>query len=133
MIALVANLYTLAGNAKTAHWNITGPMFYGVHKILDEVDSALREEGDKLAERLRFLGERPDITIPALVNLDDMPEVNPDWDFEEQTTAIIDGLHAICGMSEEEHGKYGSCEDSMLDALQERCGKYIYLLTSVIS
>lgn len=133
MIGLVANLYILAGNAKTAHWNIRGSRFYGLHKLLDEVDAMLREHGDKFAERLRFHDEMPDITLPALRNLEEMPDLDASLDYEDMMESIVDGLNTIHDMADKTRGEYGSCEDSMLDVLQEDTGKYVYLITSILS
>lgn len=132
MIKLVGNLYILAGNAKTAHWNITGSRFYGFHKLLDEVDEMLRSEGDKFAERLRYHNAIPDVTLPALRVLDELPDLDPNDGYEAQIESIIEGLQRIHDMCDDTRGDYGSCEDSMLDVLQEGCGKYIYLLTSLL-
>lgn len=133
MKTLVANLYILAGNAKTAHWNIQGSRFYGLHKLLDEVEEMLRSHGDKFAERMRFNGERPSITLDALNDLDAMPDVDVEDDYEDQTQAIVDGLLAIHAMGDDIRDGLESCESSMIDVLQEDCGKYVYLLTSILS
>jgi len=133
MISLIANIYILAGNAKTAHWNIQGSAFYGIHKLLDETEEMLRSHGDKLAERMRFHQEMPDITLAALKNFDEMPELDPGKDYKKQTQTIVDGLLAIHSLADDIRDDYDSCENSMLDMLQEDTGKYIYLLTSIIS
>lgn len=133
MISLVANLYILAGNAKTAHWNIQGSRFYGLHKLLDEVDEMLRDHGDKFAERMRFHSEMPDITLPALRNLEEVPDLDPSENYEEQMESIVEGLNTIHDMADKVRGEYGPCEDSMLDFLQESVGKYVYQFTSILS
>lgn len=132
MKQLVATLFVMAGNAKTAHWNIQGTNFYGIHKVLDEVDATLRDHGDKFAERMRYLGDNPNLSVNYLVTLRDIPSVNPAADIGDQTESVIDGLEYIHEMCETIRGSYDSCEDSMLDVLQEDLGKYIYLLNSMI-
>lgn len=60
---------TLAGTfilyAKTLayHWNITGPLFYSVHKLTDEQYHDLADAIDATAERIRALG------FPALAGV----------------------------------------------------------------
>ena len=38
------------------HWNIVGPNFYSVHKLLDEQYNMLKDAGDEIAERIRSYG-----------------------------------------------------------------------------
>lgn len=132
MKVLVTNLYGLAGDAKTAHWNIAGSRFYGLHKLLDEVDEISRSHGDKFAERMRYHGEYPTAFSSAITDNTFMVGFELTADYEEMAEAIISNLKELHSYCEDIRGTYGSCEDSMLDVLQEDCGKYIYLLTSIL-
>jgi starvation-inducible DNA-binding protein len=46
----------LALAVKQAHWNIKGPRFIGLHKLLDEFRDELDEHVDTIAERIAQLG-----------------------------------------------------------------------------
>ncbi|MGL4994046.1 MAG: ferritin-like domain-containing protein, partial [Bacteroidales bacterium] len=68
-------LYHLASQAKNVHWNVTGPSFYGIHKVCDELDESARALGDRVAEHMRFMNHMPMIehdasltTVPQSTN-----------------------------------------------------------------
>ena len=52
-LAAAIDLY---GQVKQAHWNVRGPGFLSVHRLLDEVAGAVDAHADLLAERARGLG-----------------------------------------------------------------------------
>jgi starvation-inducible DNA-binding protein len=41
---------------KQAHWNVKGPNFIGLHELFDEIDEAVEEYVDLIAERIVQLG-----------------------------------------------------------------------------
>lgn len=52
---------------KHVHWNVVGPKFIGVHKMLDQQIEGVRAMVDELAERMAMLGVAPIGTPGALV------------------------------------------------------------------
>ena len=54
--ARVADAIDLGLQAKQAHWNVKGPMFFSLHELFDEVADAVREFTDEMAERIAQLG-----------------------------------------------------------------------------
>jgi starvation-inducible DNA-binding protein len=56
LIGLVADLTGLYQQVKTAHWNLRGAGFIGLHRLLDEVAAELLTLIDETAERVRQLG-----------------------------------------------------------------------------
>ncbi|WP_434784458.1 Dps family protein [Sinisalibacter aestuarii] len=54
--------YRLIVKSHTYHWNVTGPLFYSIHKMTEEQYTDMFAAVDKLAERIRALGK------PASVN-----------------------------------------------------------------
>ena len=64
----LASTYVLYHKTHAYHWNVTGPMFYSVHKLTDDQYNALAENVDDIAERIRALG------FPAPVGLQDYYE-----------------------------------------------------------
>ena len=52
----LASTYVLYHKTHALHWNITGPMFYSVHKLTDEQYHDLAAASDKIAERIRAIG-----------------------------------------------------------------------------
>lgn len=54
-----ANAHILYMNYKHYHWNTYGPLFRDLHLLFDEFAKAVLETADKLAERIRMIGQDP--------------------------------------------------------------------------
>jgi starvation-inducible DNA-binding protein len=52
---------------KHIHWNVVGPSFIGVHKMLDPQVELARAQADEVAERIATLGGEPVGTPGAVV------------------------------------------------------------------
>lgn len=52
----LSDIQVLYVKTLNVHWNIVDPNFYGIHTLLDEQYNALKEAGDKVAERIRSYG-----------------------------------------------------------------------------
>lgn len=66
LLSVVADSSVLYGHVKTAHWNLKGPGFIGIHRLLDEVADALLKSIDETAERARQLGQTVDGNLTVL-------------------------------------------------------------------
>lgn len=53
---VLAETYRLMFKTHSYHWNVTGPLFYPIHKMTEEQYTDLFEASDKIAERIRALG-----------------------------------------------------------------------------
>ena len=73
----LASTYVLYAKTHAVHWNVVGPMFYGVHKLTDEQYNELAQAIDAIAERIRAIG------FPALGGLANYQEVSVVADFRE--------------------------------------------------
>lgn len=60
------------------HWNIEGPMFYGVHKLLEEHYKDMGGALDDIAERIRMLGEESPGSLSAFQSLTQITDRNED-------------------------------------------------------
>lgn len=63
----MVGLIDLALTLKHVHWNVVGPNFIAVHKMLDPQVDAVRAMVDEIAERIATLGGEPNGTPGALV------------------------------------------------------------------
>ncbi|MEO3415097.1 DNA starvation/stationary phase protection protein [Roseovarius sp. CAU 1744] len=54
---ILADTYRLVFKTHAYHWNVTGPLFYSVHKLTEEQYENMFKAADSLAERIRALGE----------------------------------------------------------------------------
>ena len=52
----LADCIDLQTQCKQAHWNVKGPSFIALHKLFDEVNGAVEEYVDLIAERIVQLG-----------------------------------------------------------------------------
>jgi starvation-inducible DNA-binding protein len=52
----LADCINLQTQCKQAHWNVKGPTFIALHKLFDEVNEAVEEYVDLIAERVVQLG-----------------------------------------------------------------------------
>lgn len=53
---VLADTFTLYAKTHSFHWNVTGPNFYMLHHLFEELYKDLIEGGDTIAERIRILG-----------------------------------------------------------------------------
>lgn len=54
---VLADTYRLTFKTHAYHWNVTGPLFYSVHKLTEEQYENTFAAADELAERIRALGQ----------------------------------------------------------------------------
>ena len=80
----LADTFDLMSQTKHVHWNIKGPHFIGLHKMLDEFVEGLEDYVDVIAERATALGGPAAGTIRMAADgtrLDDYPmEITRDMD-----------------------------------------------------
>ena len=60
---ILANQYVLYTKTRNYHWNVTGEDFAQYHKLFEEQYSAIDEDIDEVAERIRALGGKPPATL----------------------------------------------------------------------
>ena len=118
-------LYHLASQAKNVHWNVTGPSFYGIHKICDEVDEVVRGLGDRVAEHMRFMNQMPMIEHdPSLTTV---PKTSNAIALVDTLLEILDDVYST---AESDRKGADSSEKAIIDDIQEELGKFIYFLRS---
>jgi starvation-inducible DNA-binding protein len=77
---VLADLHVLYIKTHKYHWNIIGPDFYFLHKMLDEQYEILAEQIDFIAERVRMIGGRAIGTMAEFLQrarLEEQPDVYP--------------------------------------------------------
>jgi starvation-inducible DNA-binding protein len=79
---LLADSYTLYLKTHNFHWNVTGPMFQGLHQMFEEHYTELAVAVDDIAERIRALGKPAPGSYAAFQKLtkvkdtEDIPKAN---------------------------------------------------------
>ena len=77
---LLADTYTLYLTSHNFHWNVTGPMFNSLHAMFMTQYTELWNAIDRIAERIRSLGQPAPgsyAQFAKLSSLPDAPEVPP--------------------------------------------------------
>ena len=72
--ARLADAIDLQTQCKQAHWNVKGPDFIALHKLFDEVNDAVEEYVDLIAERAVQLGGVADGTARVAAKRSSLPE-----------------------------------------------------------
>jgi starvation-inducible DNA-binding protein len=71
---LLADSYTLYLKTQNYHWNVTGPMFPGLHAMFETEYLELRDAVDVIAERIRALGRPAPASYKAFGELTSVEE-----------------------------------------------------------
>ena len=72
--ARLADAIDLQTQCKQAHWNVKGSNFIALHKLFDEVNEAVEEYVDLIAERAVQLGGIADGTARVVAKRSTLPE-----------------------------------------------------------
>ena len=88
--AMLADCIDLATQTKQAHWNVRGPSFWGLHKLFDEINEAVEEYVDLIAERAAQLGGSVQGTARDVAKASRLPDYPRD---------IKDGLAHVNALS----------------------------------
>src|SRR5256712_3727000 len=70
----LAEAIDLQTQVKQAHWNVKGPQFIALHKLFDEINDAVVEYVDLLAERVVQLGGSTEGTASVLAERSELPQ-----------------------------------------------------------
>src|SRR5262245_38556167 len=95
--ARLADAIDLQTQCKQAHWNVKGPDFIALHKLFDEVNEAVEEYVDLIAERAVQLGGVADGTARVVAKQSSLPEypVKGGGDGREHVVALSTVLAAF--------------------------------------
>ena len=84
------DVYSLMVQTHVYHWNVRGPLFEPIHKLLQQHYEALFETADEIAERIRQLGFAVPLGVKSFPSGVAMPSTMPD---EEAMLADLLGRH----------------------------------------
>ena len=90
---LLADAINLQTQCKQAHWNVKGPTFIALHKLFDEVNGAVGEYVDLIAERVVQMGGIAEGTATVVARRSKLNEYPLAISAaEEHVTALSDSL-----------------------------------------
>lgn len=107
---VLADTYRLMFKTHSYHWNVTGPLFYPIHKMTEEQYSNLFAASDEIAERIRALGHLAPQQLATLEknsvvkDMDGTPSARAMVeDLAEDHQRVAHRLHALVELADE-HG-----------------------------
>ncbi len=78
--SVLDDAYSLMAQTHVYHWNVRGPLFEPIHKLLQQHYETLFETADEIAERVRQLGFAAPVGIKNFPSGVKIPDVMPDED-----------------------------------------------------
>jgi starvation-inducible DNA-binding protein len=94
LCTVLADTYTLQLLTQNHHWNVTGPLFYPLHKLFEEQYDELSEAVDGLAERIRALGAQSPASFAEFSRLSALPGFNG-GDASARIANLVDAHEAL--------------------------------------
>ena len=108
----LADCIDLQTQTKQAHWNVRGPHFWGLHKLFDEINEAVEEYVDLIAERAAQLGGAVEGTARVVAQRSTLPEYpHGIKDGLEHVKALSDALAAFGRVAREAIDEADDSED----------------------
>ena len=99
---VLSDTYRLIFKTHSYHWNVTGPLFYSIHKLTDDQYENMFTAVDELAERIRSLGQMAPRKLSEVIersrvtDLDDMPNARTMVeDLAKDHERLAHRLHAL--------------------------------------
>lgn len=90
------------------HWNVRGPEFFSLHKLLEQQYNDIWAALDDIAERIRALGELAPQSASAFANLTAIKDGDPEKEASEMLKELI-----------QDHGVLIATARAALDAADE--------------
>lgn len=92
---LLADYQVLYQKLRTFHWNVKGPLFFGLHEKFEELYLQTAETVDEIAERVLALGDKPLGTLKDQLASARLSEATGDESAEQMVAAIRDDLATL--------------------------------------
>ena len=85
----LAATYVLYVKTQGFHWNVVGPLFYGLHKLTEDQYRDLAEAADAVAERIRALGHAAPASLAEFGKLSPIDESPARLSAEDMVEALV--------------------------------------------
>jgi len=132
----LANTYVLYAKVQGFHWNVTGPMFYGVHKATEEQYEDLAASIDEIAERIRAVGFKSPTTLARFLKDADITEEGRNPEAPEMIRLLVEDHELVAKSLREAVEEADRLDDVFTaDLLTARIGKheqYAWMLRAMI-
>lgn len=123
--AVLSDSYILYLKTQNFHWNIVGPMFYGVHKLTEEQYQDMAEAIDTIAERIRAIGFNAPGSFKQFLELSTIDEETKVPEAKEMIAQLTDGNEKCARQLRIAVAKAEEYDDvKTADLLTERVGQH---------
>jgi len=85
----LAETYVLYLKTQGCHWNVVGPLFYGLHKLTEEQYQGLARAVDEIAERIRALGYPAPASFSEFLKLSAVDEMTGRRSVQDMVATLI--------------------------------------------
>jgi starvation-inducible DNA-binding protein len=85
----LAGTYVLYVKTQGFHWNVVGPLFYGLHKLTEEQYQGLAKATDDIAERIRALGHPAPASLSEFLKLSAVDEMTGRHSAEDMVASLV--------------------------------------------
>lgn len=133
---LLADAYLLYLKTQNYHWNVTGKFFRSLHALFEEQYREQAEAIDKIAERIRALGEFAPASFSQFSKITSIKEEHSIPSADEMIHNLVQGNEAVVTTAREIIALADECEDDVTtDLMIERMQvheKNAWMLRSMI-
>ena len=133
---LLADYQVLYQKLRSYHWNVSGPLFFGLHAKFEELYTDAAVKVDDLAERTLALGARPFATLQAQLEharLSEDPEVP---DAATMVQNLLADLESLDGALQSAKLLAAEADDdttaNLLDAFRDEQAKTAWMLRAFL-
>jgi starvation-inducible DNA-binding protein len=133
----LADSYVLYGLTQHVHWNVTGPLFYSVHKLTEVQYQDLGSAIDEMAERIRAIGFAAPGGIHQMLAMTRMDKIEDAHDPHDMLRLLINCNEACARTLRTAAGRADECDDvKTVDLLTDRISQHeenIWMLRAILS
>jgi starvation-inducible DNA-binding protein len=131
-----ASLFILFHKTWVYHWNVTGPDFYQVHKLLNDQYDAMFEEIDRISEHMRYLNVKPLSSMKRMLEVSKVSEGSSSLDKEGMINDLLKSNQTLCDLfakiSDEAETQKSHATSNLVDDLMESHGKFVWMLRATL-
>jgi starvation-inducible DNA-binding protein len=137
LAATLADEYVLGVKTKNYHWNVVGPHFHDIHKLLDAQYEEIEDAIDDTAERIRALALPSPGTLKEFLAASRLTEGNAKLDAKGMIADLLESHETLIAHLRQDleacatkHGDAGN--QDFLTGLMEQHEKMAWMLRAIL-
>ena len=134
---LLADHQVLYQKLRNYHWNVKGPLFFGLHQKFEEMYLVAAETVDALAERIVALGAAPVSTLAGQLELARLAEDPESPSANTMVGNLVSDLTQLTGLLREAAQRASEAGDTatlnLLEGLADAEDQTVWMLKSFLA